>query len=79
MNKGKLPLKITRIRTSCGCTAAVTDKNILEPGESTEIHTEFDSANESGKVHRTIEVLSNDPSNEKSILNIYVNVKPGSE
>lgn len=78
-NKGNAPLKITRIRTSCGCTAAVTSKNILEPGESTEIHTEFDSSNESGKIHRVIEVLSNDPSNEKSILNIYVDVKQGSK
>ena len=49
------------------------------PGETTEIHTEFDSSNEIGKVHRSIEVLSNDPSNEKSILNIYVDVKPGSK
>lgn len=79
INNGKSPLKIIRIRTSCGCTAAVTSKNILEPGESTDIHTEFDSSNESGKIHRSIEVISNDPSNEKSILNIYVDVKPGSE
>ncbi len=78
-NKGKAPLKIKRIRTSCGCTAAITNKNVLDPGESTEIHTEFDSSNEIGKVHRSIEVLSNDHSNEKSILNIYVDVKPGSK
>lgn len=79
VNKGKTPLKIIRIRTSCGCTAAVTSKNVLDPGESTEIHTEFDSSNELGKIHRSIEVISNDPSNEKSILNIYVDVIPGSK
>ena len=79
INKGKAPLKIKRIRTSCGCTAAITKKNVLDPGESTEIHTEFDSSNEMGKVHRSIEVISNDPSNEKAILNIYVDVKPGSK
>lgn len=79
VNKGKSPLKIKRIRTSCGCTAAITDKNILAPGDSTTIHTEFDSSAEEGKVHRSIEVLSNDPLNEKAILNIYAEVKPGSK
>ncbi len=78
-NKGKLPLKIIRIRTSCGCTAAITNKNVLDPEESTKIHVEFDSSNESGKVRRTIEVLSNDPSNERSILNIYADIKPESK
>ena len=78
-NKGKSQLKIIRIRTSCGCTAAVTDKNILDPGDSTSIHTEFDSSAEIGKVHRSIEVLSNDPSNGKVILNIYAEVKSGSK
>jgi Protein of unknown function (DUF1573) len=76
VNKGKSPLKIKRIRTSCGCTAAITDKNTLNPGDSTTIHTEFDSSAEEGKVHRSIEVLSNDPLNEKFILNIYAEVKP---
>jgi hypothetical protein len=79
VNKGKSPLKIRRIRTSCGCTAAITDKNILAPGDSTTIHTEFDSSAEEGEVHRSIEVLSNDPLNEKAILNIYAEVKPGSK
>lgn len=78
MNKGNSTLKIKRIRTSCGCTAALVDKNIIGPGKSTIIHTEFDSSFENGKVHRTIEVISNDPLNEKSILNIYAEVKPGS-
>jgi hypothetical protein len=79
VNNGKSPLKIKRIRTSCGCTAAITDKNVLVPGDSTTIHAEFDSSAEEGKVHRSIEVLSNDPLNEKVILNIYAEVKPGSK
>jgi hypothetical protein len=79
INNGKSPLKIKRIRTSCGCTAAMTDKNVIDPGDSTTIHTEFDSSAEEGKIHRSIEVLSNDPLNDKVILNIYVEVKPGSK
>lgn len=78
MNKGKSKLIIKRIRTSCGCTAALADKNTIEPGKSTIIHTEFDSSFLDGKIHRTIEVISNDPLNEKTILNIYADVKPGS-
>jgi len=73
-NKGKSTLHIKRIRTSCGCTAALLDKNKLEAGESSTIHVEFDSATENGNVNRTIEVLSNDPVSEKTTLNINARV-----
>lgn len=79
INKGKSELKIIRVRTSCGCTAAVTDSKVVDPDDSTTIHVEFDPTGEFGKIHRTIEVLSNDPVNDKSILNIYVEVKSESK
>lgn len=73
-NKGKSTLKIKRIRTSCGCTAALLNKNTLEANESSTIHVEFDSATENGNVTRTIEVLSNDPLAEKTTLKINARV-----
>ena len=79
INKGKSTLEINRVRTSCGCTAALVSNNKIAPGESTELHVEFDSSTENGKVRRVIEVISNDPGAEKSILNIYAEVKPGSK
>ncbi|MGA7838601.1 MAG: DUF1573 domain-containing protein [Ignavibacteriaceae bacterium] len=79
INKGKSTLVIKRVRTSCGCTAALVSNNKIEPGESSELHVEFDSSTENGKVRRIIEVVSNDPGAEKSILNIYAEVKPGSK
>lgn len=79
MNKGRSTLEIRRVRTSCGCTAALVSNNKIEPGESTELHVEFDSSTENGKVRRVIEIISNDAGAEKSILNIYAEVKPGSK
>ncbi|HKI79369.1 MAG TPA: DUF1573 domain-containing protein [Ignavibacteriaceae bacterium] len=75
VNRGNSTLEIKRIRTSCGCTAALLNKTKLEAGESGVIHVEFDSSIENGSVSRIIEVISNDPINEKSILKIHANVK----
>lgn len=60
-NTGKAPLKIERLNTSCGCTAAVVETAVLEPGQSTQVKVSFDTAGFSGLKVKTARLYTNDP------------------
>lgn len=62
-NEGSNLLKIKKVWASCGCTAAVSEKNELKRGESTEIKVTFDSKEKSGKQNKTVYIETNDPKN----------------
>jgi hypothetical protein len=47
-NVGDEPLKIDRIKTSCGCTASSTEKDLIEPGEEGEVKVIYKTRNRSG-------------------------------
>ena len=67
-NTGKSDLIIRKIKASCGCTAVHPDKNILKPGESTNIQTQFLTAGYKGTVKKGITIITNDPVNYKQYL-----------
>lgn len=60
-NVGDAPLVVERVRTSCGCTAALLSAEELAPGESGEVTTTFDSTRFRGPVVKTIYLYTNDP------------------
>jgi hypothetical protein len=60
-NTGHEPLIITRVRTSCGCAAAILSKKELNPGEKGEIQAKFDTRGYYGEQNKFIYVESNDP------------------
>lgn len=60
-NAGDALLKIERVRSSCGCTAALLAKRELQPGEVGEISATFDSTRFQGPVIKTIYLYTNDP------------------
>ena len=62
-NTGQTTLNITRLNPSCGCTSTVLGKWSLTPGESTEVEASFDPRGFRGVVHKSIQVISDDPSN----------------
>lgn len=74
-NAGKTDLEILDVRTSCGCTAAILSKKILKPGEEGSLKVQFDSSNRSGKVSRTVSLLSNDPVEPTKTLTIFADIK----
>jgi len=59
-NQGKDVLKIEKVNTSCGCTAAILSNKIIQPGETGEIKATFNSGSYSGRVRKNITVFSND-------------------
>lgn len=55
-NETQKELKIKNVNTSCGCTVSNVKKNILLPGESTNISVEFNSEGYSGAVQQYVYV-----------------------
>lgn len=60
-NQGQGDLRIEQVKTSCGCTAAVTSSKVIPPGGEGAISATFDTSRFFGKKARTISVYSNDP------------------
>ncbi len=60
-NNGDQPLVISKVRSSCGCTAALLSADRLAPGEWGELKTTFNSKGFQGQVNKTVSVYSNDP------------------
>lgn len=62
-NRGDGDLVIGRITTSCGCTTAKMDKNIIPPGKEAKLTVTFDPIvhDTKGKTTRTVSIPSNDP------------------
>jgi len=58
-NTGDVPLQIKEVTVSCGCTAAKPSSSQIAPGKSAEIQVVFDSTNFTGKIHKTVTVISN--------------------
>ncbi|MDR1180963.1 MAG: DUF1573 domain-containing protein [Bacteroidales bacterium] len=75
-NTGKSTLHIRKLKQSCGCTVVNPEKNDLEPEESTGIKAVFRTYGKTGKQMRTIDVITNDPSQPKITLKITGNLNP---
>lgn len=73
-NSGGDLLKLERIIPSCGCTAAMPEKNELAPGESTKLNVTFNSAGKRGKQTKIIRINTNDKENPQSLITIHGNV-----
>lgn len=73
-NEGSELLKIKKVSASCGCTAAVSEKDELKRGESTEIKVTFDSKGKSGIQNKTVYIETNDPKNSTIKLALTGNI-----
>jgi hypothetical protein len=60
-NDGEAPLTVEKVRSSCGCTAALVSATLIPPGGTGEIRTTFDSARFRGAVEKTVYLYVNDP------------------
>lgn len=60
-NKGNALLNISRLNPSCGCTSTVIGQWTLQPGQSTDVEATFNPAGFRGVVHKSIQVICNDP------------------
>ncbi|MCX7832588.1 MAG: DUF1573 domain-containing protein [Ignavibacteria bacterium] len=76
-NKGSGILRIEKVSTSCGCTAAeVGNKTEYKKNESGYIKVEFNTQGRVGHQEKTITVFTNDPDNQQVNLKIMCDIDP---
>jgi len=74
-NHGNGPLRIDRVQSSCGCTAAIATQGEIAPGESGVISITFRSGRMRGRVTKHVYVESNDPLEPRATLTVTGEVK----
>ena len=75
LNNGELPLVISRVIASCGCTQPVYTQEPIAPGKTGEIKAIFDPNGQRGPFTKTIAIYSNGK-NGNYILTIKGDIKP---
>ena len=78
-NTGVAPLKIERMHTSCGCTAAVIATDTIAPGAQTDLKFTFDTAGFQGPKMKTVRLYTNDPKQPSVVFTLQGDVKPDVE
>jgi len=74
-NSGDAPLVIDKVRSSCGCTAAILSKKNLQPGEQGEVKATFNSSRFRGPITKKVYLYSNDPRQKTYELELKALVK----
>lgn len=69
-NTGDKDLEIKRTRTTCGCTVAQPSKKLVKGGDQVEIQVTFSAGARRGPQTKKITVFTNDPKQERIVLNI---------
>jgi hypothetical protein len=79
-NVGSDTLKIDRVKTSCGCTAAESSK-VIAPNEFGQIDVTFNTGTRKGKASKTVYVYSNDveASRRSVVIHGMIEADPSSE
>jgi hypothetical protein len=73
-NAGSAPVTIKSLRPSCGCTTAHLEKKTYAPGEAGEVVARFVFGDRKGPQRKTIEVRTDDATQEHAILDLRVNI-----
>lgn len=73
-NTGEAPVRISNIRTSCGCTAAGENPSVLDPGAEDFINVVYRTHGRSGRQHSTITVETDDPGQAAYQLRLSLDV-----
>ncbi|WP_299179968.1 DUF1573 domain-containing protein [uncultured Chryseobacterium sp.] len=68
-NTGDKPLVISNVKPACGCTTPEFSTDPIMPGKSAKIKVGYNTAINGG-FNKMIEVFSNDPANNRSVIYI---------
>ena len=74
-NVGDAPLKILKIKSSCGCTALEPRRRELSPGESDKMTLSYNTRKNKEKVSQTIRLETNDPERPRVTIRVTGIVK----
>jgi hypothetical protein len=82
-NAGNAPLKIESVKSTCGCTAALSEAKEIAPGAASSVKVTFRSGSYRDRVTKHVTVDSNDPTQPRvtltmvGVVKVEVEVKPG--
>ncbi|MDD3739962.1 MAG: DUF1573 domain-containing protein [Bacteroidales bacterium] len=74
-NTGSMPLYITNVKASCGCTATEYTKEPVQPGGKGFVKATYDPRNRPGKFNKSVTVTAN-TENPTTMLRIEGDVSP---
>lgn len=78
-NTGEEPVRIARIRSSCGCTVPTLAKRLYEPGESGEIRAKFTFGGRSGEQRKAVQVYTDEARAEPIRLSLSTEIPEWAE
>ena len=73
-NAGKEPLVISRIVTTCGCTAPTWPKEPIKAGDSGKIKIVFNSTGKIGRQNKVVTILSNSVNQKEQLFIVDNNI-----
>ena len=73
-NNGNGELRISKAKSSCGCTAAIVSSKNIQHNEYGEVKVTFNTQSRSGKAKKKVTIYSNDPDTPKYRLSIFGNI-----
>jgi hypothetical protein len=73
-NKGKDPVRVTEIITSCGCTNGRVDRPLYKPGQSGVLHVDFAAQGSTGPVEQTLFVTTDEPGREPYQVTLKIDI-----
>lgn len=74
-NTGNKPLKIRKIRATCGCTTIKPEKTVIPPDKSSSFKAILNVGRRKGQLHKSIYFISNDPENSNKRLGLKAKVQ----
>lgn len=79
VNSGDKPIKISRVKASCGCTTPGWTKEQILPGDSGYVKAKYNARNRPGRFRKSLKVTTNEASANKTLyISGYVKPKPKS-
>ena len=73
-NAGSVPLEVTHVRTSCGCTTAGDWDRRVEPGSEGRVKVNFSTGSYSGLLQRNVTLVTNDPRQPQLVLQVKAEI-----
>ncbi len=78
-NTGTEPVRILKVKTSCGCTYAAASQEVIAPGESAEVAAFFETESREGPQSSTITVLTDEPDESATTLRFRSDIPAAAE
>lgn len=75
-NRGTTPVRITDVKSGCGCTVPEVERSELEPGESAQLRALYRVGARQGRQSVTISVFTDEGRSEPYALTLDVVIKP---